>query len=830
MTKKTTMWAMLCMLITAPAWGQQVPFKPGAPSNGAKSISPVHANAARTQGAAPLKAVEAQKLFEEHFDKFTAGSPEAPDSENLSGGSAGGYRIKQGMMNVEGWTGYHVYQAGGACALRAYESYGSTYYGHLSTPEAALYGEATITLRARRMPGATAGRVIISLCDNTSGVEDYKSFDLTAEWTEITYTSDKGTFNDQNIFQIEASDGEILLDDIVVTRKRTKIAAPVANPAENLSLNAFKASWQPVDGASQYLLNVYYKAMPQDIVPEGTMTEGFDGINLKADGNIDTANPNYPEGWIIDVSKAGSRDVLTANGDHASGKLAINFDAEGDCIISPATPAPIKRISFWVKPSTMEEDPNYNYSLLGVHILRENGEWEHIANLPNYWMQAGGGIYTFDSEVLGDYVRQVKLDMVSLSNCTFAIDDVTLTYESQPVPYPFISDLKVTDTAKVVENIDPEKEYYYYVTAQDGDLVSKPSATIWVDGITGIAPVVLPATAVTATGFTANWEPLPHAESYIVNLYEDITTQQPDQKVTLLHEDFDKIEDGTVDNPAAPQYYTPKMSLAKEGMANTDWTVLNPIWAKGMIGGKEVNEWSGAYGLVVSPLLPIKGGKNLEVEVTAVSTVESDTLYVVVMESPTATQAVMGLTIPFNKQKGSVTGTVVFEGRYLDMLEDGRLYHLGFGSQKGKNMFVDQVTVRQVRAQAGEQVRVPAQLVYPSGNAVAFDALNASSRYAYDVRAYRKKDFVEYTSAYSQVMPVSLVTAVDEPGTLPTAIAGSKGALDLTLGHTTRVAVYDITGRKVCDRQFGPGRHSVTLAPAIYIVKAGSQTAKVMVR
>ena len=151
MTKKTTMRAMLCMLITAPAWGQQVPFKPGAPSNGAKSISPVHANAAGTQGAAPLKAVEAQKLFEEHFDKFTAGSPEAPDSENLSGGSAGGYRIKQGMMNVEGWTGYHVYQAGGACALRAYESYGSTYYGHLSTPEAALYGEATITLRARRM-------------------------------------------------------------------------------------------------------------------------------------------------------------------------------------------------------------------------------------------------------------------------------------------------------------------------------------------------------------------------------------------------------------------------------------------------------------------------------------------------------------------------------------------------------------------------------------------------------------------------------------------------------------------------------------------------------
>ena len=66
------------------------------------------------------------------------------------------------------------------------------------------------------------------------------------------------------------------------------------------------------------------------------------------------------------------------------------------------------------------------------------------------------------------------------------------------------------------------------------------------------------------------------------------------------------------------------------------------------------------------------------------STVESDTLYVVVMESPTATQAVMGLTIPFNKQKGSVTGTVVFEGRYLDMLEDGCEGILEYLSENGK--------------------------------------------------------------------------------------------------------------------------------------------------
>lgn len=777
-----------------------------------------------------FKAVEPQQLFEEHFDKFTAGTNDAPDGENMSGGSLTNYRIKEGMMSVEGWTGFHVYQAGGACALRAYESYGSTYYGHLSTPEAALYGEATITLRARRLPGsADAGRIVISLCDNTSGVEDYRSFDLTSEWQEITYTSDKGTFNDKNIFQIEAKDGEILLDDIVVTRKRTKIAAPYANPAINLNLSSFKASWEPVEGVSEYLLNVYYKDMPEVVIPEGTLTEGFDNINLKADGNIDTANPNYPEGWTIDVSSAGSKDVLTTTGNFASGKLALNFDAVGDYVISPKTPAPIKKIDFWVKPSTMESDPDYNYSLLGVYVQRENGEWEHIANLPNYWMQEKGGIYSFDSEVLGEYVTRVKFEAVNMGNCTFAVDDVALTYETQPVPYMMIEDLSLTETSKLVENIDPEKEYFYYVKAKDGDIVSKPSQTIWVDGIVGIEPEALPATDVTATSFTANWKPLPHAESYIVNLYEDITTKQANEKVTLLHEDFNRIEQGTVDNPASPMYYTPSMSLAKEGMADADWTVLYPIWAKGMIGGKAVNEWSGAYGLVVSPLLPVKGGQNLEVEVTAVSTVASDTLYVVIMESPTSTQAVMGYQIPFNEQQGSVTSTVVFEGKYLDMLEDDRLYHLGFGSQKGQNVFIDEVTVRQLRTNAGEEVRVPARLVYPDTHSHTFASLNPSGRYAYDVRAYRKKDFVEYTSEYSEVIPVTLATSVRDL-TLPVlSVKATAEGVGISLEAAARVEIYDIAGRKVYSHRLAQGSHSVSLPPALYMVKAGHQAVKVMV-
>ncbi|MDD7257370.1 MAG: DUF6383 domain-containing protein [Prevotellaceae bacterium] len=822
MKKKVYFASLMWMLSLTSAWAQHKPFAPQHSGEQYMNLRMQH----------QAKAAEEQVVVEENFNNFTEGTENEPDGKNIGGSSDNGYRIESGKMSTEGWTGNHVYQAGGVCALRKYESYGYPYYGHISTPETELYGIATITLRARKAVGSEQANLSIALCDNTSGVEEWKGFELTDEWQNITFTSEKGTFNDKNIFQLSAEKGEVLIDDIKVTRVRNKIGKPTANPAVNLSPSSFKASWQPVKGAEEYLLSVYYKDMPEEIVPAGTLVEGFDGINLKEDGNINTEDPNYPEGWTIDVSSNGKKDVLTNEGDKNSGKLAINMDAVGDVIVSAPTPAPIKRFSFWVKPSTMKVPDDYLQSLLGVYVKGMDGNWTHIANLPNSWMEEKGGMYSFKSDDIGDYIYQVKFDLVQKTNCTFAIDDVTLEYETQPVPYYVLENHAMKETSKVIENINPEKEYYYYVISKDGELLSDKSETVWVDGIVGLKPTVLPATDVTGDSFTARWEEMPHAGSYIVNLYEEVTTKEDGENVMLLHEDFEKITEGTVEKPAAPQFYTPQLSLAKEGMADTDWTSFYPIWAKGMIGGKEMNEWTGSAGLVVTPPLPLAEGNDLEVDFTAVTTDAEDELYVLIMGAPNATEAIMGFNVPFETSMEKINHQVVFESKYIrEGLEKGKPYHVAFSSKTGKQFFIDEVKISQRYEKQGETVVLPRALVYPEGDNCKFENLQSGGVYLYDVQAFRMKNYEYYVSDHSDRMRVECTsTSIEDVDASTVKVAVKEGGIEVETAVDAHINIYDMTGRSVYAASVKKGNRDIALSSGIYVVKVNDETVKAVVR
>ena len=164
-------------------------------------------------------------------------------------------------------------------------------------------------------------------------------------------------------------DAMILIDDIKVTRVRNRVPGVQANQPINHSATEFVASWQrsTVANIDGYLLSVWRKEMPEK-EESGTIACDFESINVKADGqSIETEFPNYPRGWDIDVSSHGTKDMCTTKGDYKSGKQAINFDAEGDYILSPVTKAPIHKLSFWVKPSSMATE-EYDFSLVGVHV------------------------------------------------------------------------------------------------------------------------------------------------------------------------------------------------------------------------------------------------------------------------------------------------------------------------------------------------------------------------------------------------------------------------------------------------------------------------------
>ena len=275
--------------------------------------------------------IEAKLVIEEDFSLFTKGSPEQPDTENIAPGTDYIYEVDSAYTHTPNWSGYYVFQAGGSAAIGTYDYYGYLYGGHISTPEAELYGEATVSFRARRAGNSpTAGDLDLSLCDNTMGRLETKEFKLTSEWQEFSFTSNQGTFNNRNIFQFCTMGGTILIDDIKVTRVRNRVPGVQANQPINHSATEFVASWQRSTEANinGYLLSVWRKEMPEK-EESGKVTCDFEGINIKADGqSIETEFPNYPRGWDIDVSSHGTKDMCTTKGDYKSGKQAINFDAE----------------------------------------------------------------------------------------------------------------------------------------------------------------------------------------------------------------------------------------------------------------------------------------------------------------------------------------------------------------------------------------------------------------------------------------------------------------------------------------------------------------------
>lgn len=96
-------------------------------------------------------------------------------------------------------------------------------------------------------------------------------------------------------------------------------------------------------------------------------------------------------------------------------------------------------------------------------------------------------------------------------------------------------------------------------------------------------PKVLPATDITETGFTANWEAVPGADGYavFVSSRQEVTTPG---EYLVLYEDFNLVWQGSV---IEPEYLTDMITnLSNEGLTNTpDWIISQCILAGGKVSG-----------------------------------------------------------------------------------------------------------------------------------------------------------------------------------------------------------------------------------------------------
>ena len=119
--------------------------------------------------------------------------------------------------------------------------------------------------------------------------------------------------------------------------------------------------------------------------------------------------------------------------------------------------------------------------------------------------------------------------------------------------------------------------------------------------------------------------------------------------------------------------------------------------------------------------------------------------------------------------------------------------------------------------------------MYPTGSGFDVTDLAPQYTYAYDVTAMRTKDYTNYVSETSDRVYVNgIETAVG-------SISTGSNALDIRVAHGSislstdydSADVYDMQGKTVAT--VPAGRHAVSLAPGVYVVKAGEKAVRVVV-
>jgi hypothetical protein len=283
-------------------------------------------------------------------------------------------------------------------------------------------------------------------------------------------------------------------------------------------------------------------------------------------------------------------------------------------------------------------------------------------------------------------------------------------------------------------------------------MISDPSEDIWVDGIQGVTPVALPATAVTENSFTANWEKNYNAGSYKLNILQTTTTKSDNEEVVILEEDFSGITDGTFDNPGFS--WDLVHNLSENGQSEHEWLLTYPRWVKGMAGSQGPNYYSGKAGLVVGPEMKF-GNNAVKVSFKAYNKVAGDRLWVMIIKNHEATQAEIGVPVAFSTTGSAyITDSVVLSG-----IDFGNTpLHIAFMSEQGE-YYVDDIKISLIVPQAGTMVEIPYKTIEVTDTSYTFtDLPEGITHYAYNVMVKRTKDFYTYTSNYSNTIEVQLVS------------------------------------------------------------------------
>lgn len=594
---------------------------------------------------------------------------------------------------------------------------------------------------------------------------------------------------------------------LLLTAVSSAYAAPATPQVvipDNYQGTSFTAQWN-ANGSSQYLFSLY--TLGSDMV---NVTEDFSKVN-QSNGKLDTANPNLPAGWTVDLAENGTTEVVYYND-----KNHLLLDATGDKIVTPLLLG--GDLSKYVLNANLvhaEGVTEDNSSVFNIKVYDKEGD-----------LLTQGDIYAIYFARRQDFVLSEafgytplnigKIEITIKKDDTHNVGDISInsiTYEYK-APVFVLTDQPTTEDHYNATSLNPEAVYYYYVKAKEGKEVSPMSGIMRVDGFLSVK--VLPASNVGVDSFTANWEYLPKAKGYYLQPYRyDEATESG--IFTVINEKFSKSLNGTMESPVT-------VTSVDDLTDCPGWSGRNLIAAAGMIGAN-----SGRFPMnmsyVHSPSMNLSRSKGVYTVRLKAHGTPGDILSIYHVGYMENNQLVM------HKATFDANGNI---DETWEMKDGDSETVLSFEENKLKPFFLDEFEVSQNISKGDISIVTLPEIKIEDSKTTSYNFSNLvqGTRYGYTVTGWRLDAFGgEDKSETSQIEYVDL----HEPSGITDAVVNGEpqvsavgNTVNVTLAQNAPIYVFSVEGRT---RQVVNGKvgvNSITLESGkVYIVKVGGRAYKV---
>lgn len=564
----------------------------------------------------------ATTVLTENFDKCTAGSEASPASEGIAG------EIPASWTSTPGWVGATVHQAGGCLFVDSWQTTSNgqpvtTYL--LDTPKVGggAFGALRITFRARTASGSMP-LYVINANGNTSTSISTASAEIGPAWGEYEVW-----FTDAipaSFFEFQADKGAFYIDDITVETV-PELTAPKVLPATDITATAYTANWSAVEGAEGYLVYPRISHISDGMEPYYVLDTDFERIT---EGTVDEpVEPVYvmesldeiinEQGWLVRLPVRAKSALGLTN--KYMGSYGNSLLQSPTLNLSGAKGTVDVRLRWLAQDVDMFQVNLYEVRVDGSVSLRST-KMVYTQEEYNEWKESeftiGGGT---NSCMLVVLLPETTKGTVFFDKMEFS---QTLE-EGTRFTVPGTT-LNVTENSVRVQtpdaSADDSRSYSVkaYRVCGGKSVVSPESNSITVGADSDEIPESLatpqPGEAqVQGSRFTASWPAVEGANAYEVQLYRRHTANG-NESVTIVNENFDKIDVGTddLDHPRC---------MHEDGYDRLDdftnvpgWEVFQGFYVDGIVGILGYWNMLGVGCYMKSPVFDLSGnGGNMTMSI-----------------------------------------------------------------------------------------------------------------------------------------------------------------------------------------------------------------------